>query len=456
MNQFFLLASMLASTTFGHVVLENPKPFKFVADGPTNPISSTGDDFPCKIPSGASYIIDGAPTVIAIGETFEATFKGQAVHGGGSCQFALSADANPTKNSKWMVIHSIEGGCPARNQKGNLEGPNEDKYPFKIPSSIAPGDYVFAWIWLARVGGQPEYYMNCAPITVTGGATKKKRGSIADRRMSLAKREEFPELFMANIGEVAGGCTTGEALNAQVPIAFPNRGLYFDRPEGDNLYKQPCNGNPNAGAPVEAPAGGDVPAGSIATSVPTSSIVDGSSLSPSVATGSSAIASSVISTQEPAPTPAETTALVEPTVSITPTSPAESSIRPAPTASMISPIETPVPTDIVPTPFISFITVTITATDCGALATPGAPVFEPTAVPTSSPDSPTPDPDSDDDSDFDPESCTEGYLTCLEDETHFATCTGGELTAPQPIAPGFKCAAGEGEGLDISPIGGEY
>ncbi|KAF4777605.1 endoglucanase [Colletotrichum scovillei] len=440
MNQIFLLASMLASTTSGHVVLENPKPFKFVADGPTNPISSTGDDFPCKIPSGASYIIDGAPT------------------------FALSADANPTKDSKWMVIHSIEGGCPARNQKGNLEGPNEDKYPFKIPSSIAPGDYVFAWIWLARVGGQPEYYMNCAPITVTGGAggadsTKKKRGPLADRRMSLAKREEFPELFMANIGEVAGGCTTGEALNAQVPIAFPNRGLYFDRPEGDNLYKQPCDGNPNAGTPVEAPAGGDVPAGTIVTSVPTSSIVGGSSLLPPIATETSIIASpSNNSPQEPAPStaPAEPTAPVEPTVPITPTAPAGSSIPPAPTASMISPIETPVPTGIIPTPFISFITITITATDCGASATPGAPASEPTTVPTSSPDSPTPDPDSDEDSDSEPDSCTEGYLTCLEDETHFATCTGGKLTAPQPIAPGFKCASGEGEGLDISPIGGEY
>ncbi|KAK1638510.1 endoglucanase [Colletotrichum phormii] len=429
MNQIFLLASMLASITLGHVVLENPKPFKFVADGPTNPISSTGDDFPCKIPSGASYIIDGAPTVIAIGETFEATFKGQAVHGGGSCQFALSADANPTKDSKWMVIHSIEGGCPARNQKGNLEGPNEDKYPFKIPASITPGDYVFAWIWLARVGGQPEYYMNCAPITVIGGsgdATKQKRGPLADRRMSLAKREEFPELFMANIGEVAGGCTTGEALNAQVPIAFPNRGLYFDRPEGDNLYKQACDGNPNAGTPVEAPAGGDVPAGTVVTSLPTSGVVDGSPLSPPVATS----------------VPAS-----DPTVPIEPTAPAESSAPAAPTVPMTSLTETGVPTGIVPTLFISYITVTVTATDCGTSAAPDAPAPEPTATPISSPD-----PDSDPDSD----SCTEGYLTCLEDETHFATCTGGELTAAQPIAPGFKCAAGEGQGLEISPIGGEY
>ncbi|KXH34835.1 endoglucanase [Colletotrichum salicis] len=470
MNQIFLLASMLASMTLGHVVLENPKPFKFIADGPTNPISSTGDDFPCKIPSGASYIVDGAPTVIAIGETFEVTFKGQAVHGGGSCQFALSADANPTKDSKWMVIHSIEGGCPARNQKGNLEGPNEDKYPFKIPASIAPGDYVFAWIWLARVGGQPEYYMNCAPITVTGGgggATKQKRGPLADRRMSLAKREEFPELFMANIGEVAGGCTTGEALNAQVPIAFPNRGLYFDRPEGDNLYKQACDGNPNAGAPVEAPAGGDMPAGTVATSLPTSGVVNGSPLSPPVATsvptsdvvdGSSLLppvatdsfvvaSSSIISPEEPAPSAAP----ADPAVPIEPTTPAESSVPAAPTVPMTSLTETAVPTGIVPTLFISYITVTVTATDGGTSAAPDAP------APTSSPD-PDSDPDSDSESDpdYDSDSCTEGYLTCLEDETHFATCTGGELTAPQPIALGFKCAAGEGQGLEISPIGGEY
>jgi hypothetical protein len=44
-------------------------------------------------------------------------------------------------------------------------------------------------------------------------------------------------------------------------------------------------------------------------------------------------------------------------------------------------------------------------------------------------------------------SCHEGYLTCLADGKHFAMCTGGQLTAPQPLAPGYHCAPGENQGL---------
>ncbi|WQF84763.1 Putative auxiliary Activity family 9 [Colletotrichum destructivum] len=426
-NQLLFLASMLASATLGHVVLENPKPFKFVADGPTNPISTSGSDFPCKIPPWASYEIDGSPTAVAIGETLEATFKGQAVHGGGSCQFALSADTNPTKASKWMVIHSIEGGCPARNQKGNLEGHNADKYPFKIPAGIAPGDYVFAWIWLARVGGQPEYYMNCAPITVTGAKKskmKKTRRQFVDRRASLARREQFPELFMANIGEVAGGCTTGKALNARIPIAFPNPGIYVDHPEGaENLYKQPCDGNPRAGSPAEPGPGVGSPSSPAGTAAPTPTVVDGTV----VPTASSVFLSSTFSSSDmlgtkPVSTNSPTTMSAEPSL----------------------------PTGLCPAPIISTvtneITVTVTATIISISVTGsqlvGRPTAAPTASPTASPGAPEPA----------PVNCTEGHLTCLPDETHFATCTGGKLTAPQPIAPGFKCTAGEGEGLDISPI----
>ncbi|KAK1997680.1 endoglucanase [Colletotrichum falcatum] len=403
MYQVLLLASMLASMTLAHVVLENPKPFRFVADGPTNPISSTGDDFPCKIPAGATYEIDGSPTTIPIGETFEVAFKGQAVHGGGSCQFALSADAKPTKDSKWMVIHSIEGGCPARNQTGNLKGPNKDKYPFTIPNSIKPGDYVFAWTWLARVGGQPEYYMNCAPVTITG--TKKKREHFADRRKSLAKREKFPELFMANMGEVSGGCTTGEALNAQIPIAFPNSGIYVDHPEGkENLFEQPCDGNPRAGSSAEPPFVSSATSSSVRTAA-SSSTTKGTVLS----TTSSVAESTIESETHP----------VQPT---TPNEPAVSTcFCPAPITVTVA----------------AEVTVTVTATGIA----PSVRTGKPTSTTTLSSGVPEPVPGT----------CTEGYLTCLPDETHFATCTGGKLTGPQPIAPGFKCAAGEGEGLEISP-----
>ncbi|GKT63361.1 endoglucanase [Colletotrichum tofieldiae] len=436
MNQIILLASMLISIISGHVVLDNPKPFKFVADGPTNPISTTGDDFPCKIPAGASYEIDGSPTIIAIGETFEATFKGQAVHGGGSCQFALSDDMKPTKDSKWMVIHSIEGGCPARNQKGNLEGPNEDKFPFQIPASITPGDYVFAWIWLARVGGQPEYYMNCAPITVTG--IKKKREHFADRRTTITKREQFPELFMANIGELSGGCTTGEALNAQIPIAFPNPGIYVDHLEGtQNLYKQPCDGNPRAGSPAELPDGHETPASSIRTASPSSA----ATYSTVVSTASSVVASSAISSSALSGIHSILT-----TISVDPTVPSKTIKTGESTLSTTAPTEPTVPTSTCPAPIVTTVTtevtITITATVVATSVPAHATVVNPTFAPTSSPSVSEPA----------PSACTEGYLTCLPDETNFATCTGGKLTSPQPIAPGFKCAAGEGQGLDISPV----
>ncbi|EFQ36410.1 endoglucanase [Colletotrichum graminicola] len=409
MYQVFILFSMLASEVLAHVVLENPKPFKFAADGPTNPISSTGDDFPCKMPhAGATYEIDGPPTLMAIGETFEEIFKGQAVHGGGSCQFALSADAKPTKDSKWMVIHSIEGGCPARNQKGNLEGPNKDKYPFTIPNSIIPGDYVFAWIWLARVGGQPKYYMNCAPVIITG--MRKKRDDFAGRRKSLARREQFPELFMANMGDVSGGCTTGEALNAQIPIAFPNSGIYVDHPEGkNNLFKQPCDGNPRAGSSVEPPFGGSVTSSTVGTAA-SSSTTKGSIVS---------IASSVV---------AGTTTSSE-RHPMQPTIPTDTAVS---TKFGPAPITTTVTTEV---------TITVTATIIATSVLTNTTAARPTSTTTLSPSVPEPLPGT----------CTEGYLICLPDETHFATCTGGKLTGPQPIAPGFKCTAGEGEGLQISP-----
>ncbi|KAI2466888.1 hypothetical protein F4781DRAFT_444774 [Annulohypoxylon bovei var. microspora] len=338
---FHLAASftLVSHLTIAHVILETPKPFRFVQYGPTNPISPTGSDFPCKIPDGEKLELDGVPIVMAIQEEQSASFSGKAVHGAGSCQFSLSGPVNngswadyPLKNSKWKVIHSIEGGCPARNQKGNIDGPNQDKYPFQIPEGIEPGDYIFSWTWLARIGGEPEYYQNCAPITVT--SPKIKRKSSSDRRALLTKRTE-----------------------KQLAIAFPDPGLSVDHPEGTaNLFKQQCDGNPRAkkgqGENFEAN--------------PTSALKYGTS---STLFSSSA---SIIST---------------------------SSI---PSSSLAKPMST----------FTSDL------------------IIVPTLV---------------------PETCIEGHLTCLEDGTHFATCTGGQLTSSQPVPARFKCRVGSGIGLDLFP-----
>ncbi|KAI1747073.1 hypothetical protein F4782DRAFT_452105 [Xylaria castorea] len=400
----FLTSALLASLSVAHVILENPKPYKFVADGPTNPVSSTGSDFPCKIPPGQSYIIEGEPTPMTIGEDQTLSFSGHAVHGGGSCQIALSRGF-PTKNSSWMVIHSIEGGCPARNQKGNLEGPNVDNYTFQIPEGIETGtNWTMAWTWVSRIGGGPEFYMNCAPITIL--PSNKKRMSLPERREAalLAERhDDYPELFMANMGEFAGGCTTSDAQREQISVAYPNPGNSVDRPEGDNLFKQACDGNPHARkAPADNGDGGGVntPKVSASTVISSSQVMSSSSVSTSSISTSPTLASSP---------------------SLTTSSPSTSMSSSAESTTFVT--VTPIVTTLLPAPYSSILSM-------------------PSASAEPSPSTP---PTSD-------SQCTEGYLTCLPDGTHFATCTGGQLTAHQPIAPGYKCQPGSGIGLEISPL----
>ncbi|KAI0198204.1 hypothetical protein F4808DRAFT_463037 [Astrocystis sublimbata] len=393
------MATINAIMTYSaHVVLESPKPYKFVSDGPTNPVSSTGSDFPCKIPPGQSYIIDGEPTPMAIGEDQTLTFSGHAVHGGGSCQIALSRGL-PDKDSPWMVIHSIEGGCPARNQKGNLDGDNIDKYTFQIPEGIETGtNWTMAWTWVSRIGGQPEYYMNCAPITIL--PSNKKRMSLPDRRDALmaTRDNDYPELFMANMGDFAGGCTTSDAQREQISVAYPDPGKSVDRPEGDNLFKQVCDGNPRARkAPANNGDGGSSPKASSSSS-----------------SSSAAVSSSAPMSSSSAPANSSSTSVVE-------------SASSAPAATMCPPPNSG-------TEVVTIMTTLTTMVPAPASSAPAAESSKVAVGPGSGGE------------------CTDGQLTCLPDGMHFAICTGGKLAAQQPVAPGHKCAPGSGVGLEISRL----
>ncbi|KAF3049702.1 hypothetical protein E8E11_004628 [Didymella keratinophila] len=199
------LACAMFGSTLAHLMLESPVPY----GRPTlnnSPLDTTGLDFPCKLRPG---VYDTTQmNYWTAGEAQTIRFFGSAVHGGGSCQFSISEDLQPTKSSRWKVVYSVVGGCPA-NVEGNLSGgPTSrvaDTFEVVLPKELPSGTYTFAWTWFNRQGNR-EMYMNCAPITVRGG------GNNASFLASL------PDMFVANLPISA--CSTPEDLD----FAFPDPG----------------------------------------------------------------------------------------------------------------------------------------------------------------------------------------------------------------------------------------
>ena len=133
---------MASTMVRAHMIMRTPAPYGSPDSAPLEP---SGADFPCKTLSNAGAKVNQ----MAIGAPQDLQFTGSAVHGGGSCQISITKDTPATKSSKWMVIHSIEGGCPAKNAQGNLPedptGTGADTYKFTIPDGVAPGAYTLAW-----------------------------------------------------------------------------------------------------------------------------------------------------------------------------------------------------------------------------------------------------------------------------------------------------------------------
>ena len=123
-----------------------------------------------------------------------------------------------------MVIHSIEGGCPAKGVAGNLGAdnsasqPDPDTYSFAIPMGIAPGAYTLAWTWFNKVGNR-EMYMNCASIKVTGGSNKRdtylNETEFAIPELDGRDTLSFPAMFVANIP--TSDCLTADSKDVQFP-----------------------------------------------------------------------------------------------------------------------------------------------------------------------------------------------------------------------------------------------
>ena len=139
-------ALALFGLTHGHMIMKTPPPFGNPDNSPLSP-----NNFPCKFnptagASAAQFYAFDKPNEMMIGEPQTLSFTGSAVHGGGSCQLALTQDLQPSPATHWEVILSIEGSCPG------VDGPSTFQYA--IPSGIAPGKYVLSWSWLNKIGNR--------------------------------------------------------------------------------------------------------------------------------------------------------------------------------------------------------------------------------------------------------------------------------------------------------------
>jgi hypothetical protein len=183
-------ALLLAGGAQGHMTLHEPAPY----GRPDNsPISSS--NYPCKVGSGLQA---NAVTRVTAGTPMQVSFDGSAVHAGGSCQISLSRDGasslNP--NSQFKVIYSIMGGCPGVDGAGK-------KFQVNVPSEVPNGEYTLAWTWFNKIGNR-EMYMNCAPISVSGG--QGSDGSF----------QSLPDMAVYNIAS-KNDCKTTETKDVQVP-----------------------------------------------------------------------------------------------------------------------------------------------------------------------------------------------------------------------------------------------
>lgn len=329
-----------------------------------------------------------------IGSKQTLKFKGSAVHGGGSCQVSLTTDNPATKNSKWIVIHSIVGGCPARGASGN----GADTYDYTIPQGVSPGTYTLAWTWFNKIANR-EMYMNCANVKITSSTSKRDiytNGTEDHNLPELTERAttNFPAMFVANIPTIE--CETVDNVN----VLFPDPGASVESAAADpqaSSNKPVAPTGPKCGSAVAAaaaaPTGATGSGGSALVSPPAVSAAAGGASAPSGAASpasSAALPESKTTSMAAAPSAA-------PLFSVPVSAPA-----PVPTAPSVTP------------PIYSNSSSSTNSTSNSAA--PASSKFG---------------------------TCTQpGQSICSPDGTQIGECTMGNTVTWIPVAAGTKCVGG--------------
>ncbi|KAL4977102.1 hypothetical protein BDW66DRAFT_133382 [Aspergillus desertorum] len=374
-----------------HMLMTNPVPYnKDLVDN--SPLSGDGSNFPCK---NVGYTVT-TENYLTKGQPFNIEFQGSATHGGGSCQFSITSDRAPTKDTKWSVIKSVEGGCMDEsegdeNETGGSGMKNSFSPSITIPDSFEDGQYTFAWTWINRIGNR-EFYMNCAPITLSGGSSSKRSDVAAVEK----RAEDYPDMFIANIN----GCKTKENYSPRYP--YPGSDVVsFSEAHLIGVDEDVCD---EGTSPTWGTAGFSS---------------GGSSAEPTMDGGSTGASSTPAAPTEPAPTEATpaTTAAAAPSVSIG--------------GAVAVPNFTGEPAAAAaPTPSSTFVSVAV-----------------PTAAPTSSPSTSTTST-----AGALSGSCSdEGAWNCVGG-TSFQRCASGTWTDVQTLASGTECTPGQNMNFAVKAV----
>jgi hypothetical protein len=375
----FTAATALAATANAHVLMKAPVPYS-VDKLDNSPITKA--QYPCKSQNGFTV---STMNQMKVGEKNTLELSGSAVHGGGSCQLSVTLDTEPTADSVFKVIKSMEGGCPGVDSQAN-------SYDFELPDSIPNGKATFAWTWMSKLSGQPELYMNCAPIEVTGGSDDK------------TAFEKLPNMLVINLDD---SCESVPNFAVQ----FPDPGSVVQKGATNDL-KPPvgaaCGSSSGTPADPSSPAGGQP---SASPSAPNDGQYSAAPTSP--AGGAPSAAPTSVAGGEPSPLPSNGGGVFAPGAS--------SAASGAPSAA---------PT--VPGTSTTLVTVTASPTAPSPVA-PTVPAGTGSPATPSTPSTPSAGGSSG--------ACTENGSVVCNGTDQFGLCNNGEVVW-QAVAAGTQCTNG--------------
>lgn len=402
----------MAPAVQSHMIMASPKPFGSPNNSPLDP---SGSDYPCHMTTVDTST--GPSNDWAVGSTQTLSFSGSAVHGGGSCQIAITTDKTPTKDSKFKVIHSIEGGCPG------VGGPAT--FDFKVPDMLPDGDLVMAWTWFNKIGNR-EIYMNCANVKVSGGAS------------DTSKFEKLPDMALANIQVGSGAsCKTAESSD----YTFPGVGQNGDTvvKAGSGPFVDLCGGQASAGTGSGSGSGssgtGNANTGAGSGAGSGSGAANNGQYTPGPGEGGAAATPAASAPAASAP------AASSPAVSAAPSAPASAApVSPVP----VSSAPAAAPSGAVTSTVRTLLTVTAPTAPAATIpANSSAPAVG-TAAPTQAPISSAPAaaPSGGAAAGGAGSTCSSNGALVCNGETQFGLCNNGKVVW-QAVAPGTKCHNGQ-------------